>query len=183
MLWSSPQPLPTYFPLEYIRTIFFYMLLLWGNIAKLALGYGCHSGVMESTSASPWVFMLGARAWTWQHFTVLVTEFVTSYLLCCCLDFDRKVTKKRQDQLRIGNKAPRVWLTYKRQGNGCSLTLCPPPPSPHCSLMHSTAQYSAAHHGTLSFLATSPPNFLDRITSSAGAGPATVLQTLKMDRI
>ena len=127
----------------YLDYIFFYMLLLWGNIAKLALGYGCHSGVMESTTASPWVFMLGARAWTWQHFTVLVTEFVTSYLLCCCLDFDRKVTKKRQDQLRIGNKAPRVWLTYKRQGNGCSLTLCPPPPSPHCSLMHSTAQYSA----------------------------------------
>ena len=47
-----------------------------------------------------------------------------SSLPCYCLDSDRKVNKKRQDQLEIGNKAPENFsLTYKSSRNGCVLTL------------------------------------------------------------
>ena len=34
MLWSSPQPLPTYFPLEYIWTIFSFTCYCFGVILQ-----------------------------------------------------------------------------------------------------------------------------------------------------
>ena len=58
---------------------------------------------------------------SWKVRTRLSSE---SSLPCYCLESDRNVNKKRQDQLEIGNKAPENFsLTYKSSRNGCVLTL------------------------------------------------------------
>ena len=60
---------------------------------------------------------------TWE---VKMKLSLKSSLPCYCLDSDRNVNKKRQDQLEIGNKAPENFsLTYKSSRNGRVLTLCP----------------------------------------------------------
>ena len=109
-----------------------------------------------------------------------------SSLPCYCLDSDRNVNKKRQDQLEIGNKAPENFsLTYKSSRNGWVLTLWPAEGEGWRCVGHPHPAYrniwlcwvsnefnssipDPAHYGALCFLTTSPPNFLDRLTASLG---------------
>ena len=128
---------------------------------------------------------------TWSHDLKCQdeVELVKSSLPCYCLDSDRIVNKKRQDQLGIGNKAPENFsLTYKSSRNGWILTLWPqdwergertqsvprrPPAHRNIWLCWVSNEFNSsipdpAHYGALCFLATSPPNFLDRLTASLG---------------